>query len=291
MKKIKTVFLVLFLMAAACLLIVAGTCPVYAAGPLYLDRAAIDHDTTWSGTVILRGQNVVKKGATLTVLPGTLVKFVWSDEDGDGIGDGELNIEGRITARGTRDDMITFTSAQPVPRMKDWTYIMLSHAAESVIAYCRVEYAFTAVQVHWTKATIKDNIITHNFEGMRFSTADVDVLHNKISENSFGIRYETRGSAATIKDNNITRNGCGFFAVVKCAGGAAIRGNNIENEEYNVKLGSQQREDLDYGGNWWGSADPAAAEASIFDKTKDDTLGRVTSEPCLSAPVEGAGVE
>jgi len=272
-------------------LLICGPITASASGPLCLDRAAIDKDTTWSGTVILRGQNVVKKGVTLTIMPGTVIKFAWVDEDGDGIGDGELNVEGTIIARGTKDNMITFTSAQPEPKMKDWTFIMLSHGGESLLEYCRIEYAFTGVQVHWTRATIKDNIITHNFEGMRFSTAAVDVLHNEISSNSFGIRYETRGSVATIRYNDISGNGCGFFAVVKCAGGATIRDNNIANEEYNVKLGSQQKEDLDFGGNWWGASDRQAIESGIMDGRMDGELGRVAYEPLLSGPVAGAGVE
>ncbi len=99
--------LAVFVAAAACLW---GVLPVGAAEPLRLDKGVIADDTTWSGAVILRGQNVVKKGATLTILPGTRVRFVWIDEDGDGIGDGELNVEGRIVARGTG------TTGSPSPR-------------------------------------------------------------------------------------------------------------------------------------------------------------------------------
>jgi len=275
----------------ALFVLAAYIAPAAAAEPLFLDKASIDKDTTWSGTVILRGQNVVKKGATLTIMPGTVIKFVWIDEDGDNIGDGELNVEGRIIARGTKDNVITFTSAQPEPKMKDWTYIILSHAGESVVEYCRIMYAFTAVQVHWSRATIKDNVITDNFEGIRFSTAVVDLLHNTISGNAFGVRYETRGSAANISENEITGNGCGFFAVVKCAGGAVIRDNNIQNVEYNVKLGDQQKEGLDFRGNWWGTAEPGAIESGIMDGRVDSGLGRVAYDPFLLVPAAGAGVE
>ena len=52
---------------------VAGTA---AAGTQDYVKGVIREDTTWSGAVTITGQTVVKKGATLTILPGTTVRFL-----------------------------------------------------------------------------------------------------------------------------------------------------------------------------------------------------------------------
>ena len=271
--------------------ILFSSAAAWADGPLFYDKGAIEKDTTWSGTVILRGQNVVKKGATLTIEPGTVIKFDWIDEDGDNIGDGELNVEGRLIAKGTKDKMITFTSAREAPKMKDWTFLMISVNKDSLVEYCVFEYAFTGVQVHYSTAAIRDCIMRYNFEGIRFSTTDVVIEHNEIRDNTYGIRYESRGSKTFVTNNVFKDNAYAFFPVQKCSSTVTIKDNNIESSSYNVNMGDNQREDLDYSGNWWGTADREKIDAAFFDKGKDETLGKVIFEPYLKAPVAGCGIK
>jgi len=277
----------------AIIIALAVAWPVVASAsePLYYDKGVVDKDTTWSGTVIIRGQTVVKKGATLTILPGTVVKFAWIDEDGDNIGDGELNVEGHLIARGTKDNMITFTSAQEKPKMKDWTFLMISVNRDSTVEYCIFEYGFTGVQVHYSTAAIRNNLIRNNFEGIRFSTTDVVIEHNEIRDNTYGIRYESRGSKTFVTNNVFKDNAYAFFPVQKCSSTVTIKDNNIESSSYNVNMGDNQREDLDYSGNWWGTADREKIDAAFFDKGKDETLGKVIFEPYLKAPVAGCGIK
>ncbi len=257
---------------------------------LRYDKGVIDKDTTWSGTVFIKGQTVVKKGAALTIEPGTLIKFEWSDEDGDDIGDGELNIEGRIIARGAKDNMITFTSAKDNPAQKDWTFLMISVNKGSLVEYCIFEYAFSGVQVHYSSATIRNNIMRHNFEGLRFSTTDVVIEHNEFTDNTYGIRYESRGSRTDVTKNVFRDNEYAFFPVQKCSDTVKITGNTIISENYNVKMGYGQREDLDYRGNWWGTTDPGEIESGFFDGRKDGSLGKVVYEPALTVPEPDCGI-
>jgi len=276
----------LLIAAMAALSILAGALTVHAAGQLRYDKGVIDTDTTWSGEVYVKGQTVVKKGATLTVMPGTVVRFEWSDEDGDNIGDGELNIEGRIIAKGAKDRMITFTSAKDKPAQKDWTFLMISVNQDSLIEYCIFEYAFSGVQVHYSTAAIRNNIFRNNFEGIRFSTTDVLIERNEIIDNTYGIRYEARGSDTEITDNVFRDNEYAFFPVQKCTGTVKIHHNSITSLNYNVKMGQNQRADLDYSQNWWGTTDPKEIEDGFFDRRKDPTLGKVIYEPALPAPPE-----
>lgn len=270
---------------------IAGMPSSSAASREMVVRGGVAADSAWSGAVTIVGQVVVKKGVTLTIQPGTTVRFAWADEDGNGIGDGELSVEGRLVARGTRDQPITFTSAREQPAPKDWTFVVISTSRESVIEYCVFEYAFTGLQVHLSSTAVRNCRFRRNFEGLRFSTSEIVVENNEIAENTYGIRYESRGSSGRITRNTVSGNEYGFFPVVKNASGVRIFENNVVNRGYNVKMGAEQREDLDFRGNWWGTAVPEAIAEGFFDRRREGSVGRVLFEPFLEKAVEPCGIE
>lgn len=273
-------------------LLLLGTSAWAADQPLLLDKAYITKDTTWSGTVILRGQNVVRRGTTLTILPGTVIKFAWIDEDGDDIGDGELTVEGRLIARGTKEKPILFTSAKESPVPKDWTFVQISVSRDSVVEHCIFEYAFSGLQVHYSTATIRQSLFRHNYEGIRFSTTDIVIEHNDIVNNYYGIRCEANGSRTTVTKNRLLDNDYAFFPVRKTGESVKIFDNNIANSKvYQLNLGQMQNEDLDLSNNWWGTTEAKVIAASIFDKAMDPALGRVKFEPFLQQPVTDAGIQ
>jgi len=276
-----------FLVAA---LLAPAAAPAAEGGAVLRD-AVLAADTVWSGTVTVVGRVVVKRGVTLTILPGTAVRFVRVDADGDGIGDGELTVEGRLVARGTRAATISFASAQERPQPKDWTYVMISTSRDSVVEHCSFEHAFTGLQVHLSTALVRNCLFRGNFEALRFSTADVRIERNDIVDNVYGIRYESRGSDAVVARNTIAGNEYGFFPVVKSDSRVRVAGNNIVNRSYNVTMGEEQRADLEFGGNWWGTADAAAIEERLFDGRRDATVGRVLYRPHLEAPAAPCGRE
>ena len=125
----------------------------------------------------------------------------------------------------------------------------------------------------------------------RGRTTDVLIENNDIVDNYYGIRCEAHGSRTTIRKNRIEGNDYAFFPVQKSWDSVVIRENNIgKSKHYNVKFGSNQKQDMDFSGNWWGTADPAAIEGSIFDRTKDETLGRARFAPFLEKPAQGCGI-
>lgn len=254
---------------------------------LQLDHAVVDGEATWSGEVRIRGIVTVKKSGTLTILPGTRIVFEPVDEDGDGIGDGELLVEGTLVARGTADQPIVFTSGAARPQRADWKFLYLDFARGAVVDHIVSEYAYSGIQVHFCRAQVTNSVFRHNVDGVRFSTVNIEVAGNRIHDNVHGLRYEERRSSAHIHHNDIRDNDIGVFAVTRSEDKARIEHNNITgSRRYSVKLGLEQPGDITLPRNWWGSADPRAIEAGFFDRRFDPALGLVRAPDPLEGPVE-----
>jgi hypothetical protein len=242
----------------------------------------IDGDTIWEEKVLIDGVVIVTETGTLTVTAGTTVRFVHRDDDSDGIGDSELRVEGELKVLGTKDAPVLFTSAAAAPGTADWKYVMVNHARGVSMTHTVIEYAYSGVQVHYTRGTFTGLTARYNVDGFRFSTAPVSLTESLLTENENGIRFEERGAGAVIRGNRVVRNRIGVFAVVKCRGLTVIDGNVIEeNGDYNVKFGINQSEDVPMIGNWWGRADAASIEKTFFDGRIEEGLGRVEFEPYL----------
>jgi len=251
-----------------------------------LEDTVIDDAQTWSGVVRIRGVVTVKKSGHLTITPGTRIEFVRIDRDGDAIGDGEILIEGGVTAVGTPKAPILLTSAEKRPKKADWKYLYLDFARQGEIAYIISEYAYSGIQVHFCKASVKNSVFRHNVDGIRFSTVNIEVSGNRIYGNSNGLRYEERNSTAHIHHNDIRQNEIGLFVPTRSDDKAVIENNNIvENRRGNVQLGLSQSGDITLPRNWWGTTDEQAIAATFFDYQYDKSLGRVRAPEPLAAPV------
>jgi len=248
-------------------------------------------DETWRGEVRVRGSVVVPRGVTLTIESGTVVRFEKIDVDGDGIGDSELYVEGNLVAEGTPGRPIVFTSAEKTPSPRDWKYLFVNLSRKTILTRCVSEYAFSGVQIHFSRATVTRCLFRRNVDGFRFSTAEGTFSRNRMTENVYGVRYEERNSNAVLSSNDITGNKVGIFCVMESTGKVTIRGNRIHgNADYDFKLGNRQKADVPVPGNWWGTADPDAIRDRIFDRGTEAELGRVLFEPYLrEAPPEGEG--
>jgi hypothetical protein len=262
-----------------------------AAGKPALPVRGLAKDETWSGEVRIRGSVVVPRGVTLTVEPGTVVRFEKIDVDGDGIGDSELYVEGSLLAEGAPGRPIVFTSAEKEPAPRDWKYLFVNLSARTVMRHCVSEYAFSGVQIHFSRATVSRCLFRNCVDGLRFSTAEGVFSRNRMTGNVYGVRYEERGSTAVLERNDIAGNKVGIFCVMESKGKVTIRENRIHgNADYEFKLGNRQKADVPAPGNWWGASDAAAIRARIFDKGAEPELGTVLFEPFLAEPpAEGEG--
>lgn len=246
---------------------------------------SLSGQVTWSGVVQLDRSVVVRKGATLRVLPGTTVRFRRFDWDGDGIGDGELSVEGTLLAEGTPDAPIVFASAEPSPHPSDWKYLSVNFAAGASLKNVRISHAYSGIQVHFSPAQITDCEFSHNVDGVRFSTARLRVEGCWIHDNTNGVRYEERGHPAEFLGNEISDNDVGIFAVAECRGATVFRGNNLQRNRCAVKLGQEQLWSLTFPDNYWGPGSDTEREAGVIDRRLDPRLGTVTRTPLLASPI------
>lgn len=269
--------------AVTCLL---GSCTL-GASSLKLKSVVIAETVVWSGEVWVDGIVTVKKSGHLLIEPGTRILFVPRDEDGDGIGDAELLIEGSLTAIGTEAEPIVFTSASDRPRPADWKYLYLDFARSAVLDHIVSEYAYSGLQVHFCRARVTNSIFRNNVDGLRFSTVNLFAAGNRMHNNQIGLRYEERGSEAVLKYNDIQENEIGIFVVTRSSDKARIEQNNITgNRQYNVKLGWQQPGDVTLPNNWWGGLNPETLSETFLDKNIDNSLGLVRASDPLNAPVK-----
>ena len=253
---------------------------------LTLKDEVIDGEMVWSGTVHIDGVVTVKKTGRLVIEAGTRIAFVPRDHDGDGIGDAELLVEGTLVARGTPEHPILFTSAARQPRPADWKYVYLDFSRESVLDHVIAEYAYSGLQVHFSRARVTNSIFRFNVDGLRFSTVNLVAAGNRMHDNRHGLRYEERNSQALIHHNDIRDNDIGIFVVTRSNDKARIAQNNIvNNRQYNVKLGWQQSGDVTLPSNWWGDTRVETIQKMFLDSQIDKNLGTIRAPSPLTGPV------
>ena len=271
--------------------------------PVVLGDTVISHDTVWQGEIIIQGVINVKRGATLTIRPGTAVRFKKIDRDKNNVGDGEILVEGRLIARGTADKQISFTSAEKHPAVNDWSYLQFLAADRSnVIEHCRFEYAFAGIMIHYAEVKISDSVFQNNNRGVHYNTADLSIDHCTFVENRIGIRFMRLEGNVLITNNEISRNDLGVLFVRQHVNAVdferlnrgtempRFEGNNIfANRTYNFSLGEGQERDVSVTGNWWGSTKRDTIADLMFDRSKDGSLSKILFEPFLTEPVRKSG--
>ena len=283
-------------------------------------------DTVWSGNIRVTGDVFVKEGATLTILPGTVVKFDTIEPKLEETGGrnmlgldspyfpgAELIVRGRIIAVGTKDQPITFTSSDRAAKPGSWGAINLLGSNGNVIEYCRVYYAYNGIHNHSSTAVVLNNVFSSNGTALSFKKADFNhpcwmfIEHNMVVGNKSGISLRNsianiafndirdnefygiwvrEGTDSRIAFNDITGNGKGIYLYL--APPTKISYNNIYgNREYNIAMAENNPEGVDASNNWWGTTDAAAIAKTFFDKTADETLGKVSFEPITRHEITG----
>lgn len=241
--------LIVVVVSFATVLLVLGACtPTPAPGKVIQvhnqNRSGrISQDEIWSGIIQVTGDLWVDEDVTLTVMPGTTVlisaggddqnrglTMVMDESDKGKIGPicaeeyakSHIEINGKIIAVGTPDEMIIFTSDSTDPSFADWSGIELRPGSR--MEYCIVEYAGRAGLGVWSNipkddsVLISNNIIRHIFMGgiALGGTTDARVISNDISDcGSEGIAVDSGGGAPHIAYNTVKNSTVGIATLPK----------------------------------------------------------------------------
>jgi parallel beta-helix repeat protein len=226
----------LFAVVTAALITLSGECW---GAPREISKGVIAKDITWEGDLLVTGDVHVPEGVTLTIAPGTTVRFRKFAEGDDrnmfGIESpyyeqAEIIVTGRLVARGTVEKPITFTSAEAKPQAGDWSAINFLGSKGNVVENCLLEYAYNGVHGHGAEVLIRGNTfrkcavaISVKKEDEAVGTpgfgipADITVTGNLIEDNKGGINV--RLSKAAITRNTIRGNKFfGIWIKGKCPG-------------------------------------------------------------------------
>ena len=295
--------------------------------PLILEKGVIKNDTIWEKEVLIKGDVEIAQGATLIVMPGTVVRFEKIEPDGPSklyedkthhFPRAELIIRGKMLAQGTKDRMIVFTSAEGSPGPAVWGAINFLDTQDNILEFCEISYAHTGVHCHGGRVTVANcyfhdngvaigqknvpqfntrcivpilyNRIIGNGGGILFGKGTSPTIsHNDINNNKlFGI-FGKKGASTHVRYNNITHNGKGV--ILYAMEEFQLSENNIsDNEEYNVSLLEGQIWDVDACHNWWGTMDKKKIRDLIWDKDEDGNLGKLIFSDYVDSPVPGAGL-
>ena len=252
---------------------------------------SISEDTNWSGEILVDGTVVIERGVTLTIKPGTRIKFAPKQHPREkGI---EFVVFGKVLARGTEGSgQIYFTSASNDRRMHDWYGIVFKSSENySELRNCVVEYAYSGIRCIGSSPIISGSTIQYNYySGINCEVrSHPQITLSKISQNGMmGIHCELY-SNPVIESCDINKNANGIavydFSLPdlgnvnpesgQSAGNNQIHG-NFEFDVYNHSQNSIMTQN-----NFWKSDDPEQIRSKIYDRRKNAKYGSVSFLPML----------
>ncbi len=219
-------------------------------------------DETYGGSdqpiVTLLDSLTIRDGATLTILPGTIVKMA--------SGTGIIVEDGRLIAVGTAFAPICFTSiaddgVAPLPAAGDWSGIQLLDAVNaSELEYVWISYGeglkISGVDPQAIAVALVDNAGAGlSVEGgASFTGSEMLIGYNEL-----GLQVVDAGSSAIIADSVVINN---TIAAAEAGAGASITAQS----------------------NFWGTSDAGVIASQVSGIV--DTSGFLLAEPILGAGID-----
>ncbi|MCI0595657.1 MAG: T9SS type A sorting domain-containing protein [candidate division Zixibacteria bacterium] len=173
---------------------------------------SIRQNTTWGpGIVSVIGDVTVDSGLTLTIQPGTTIKFRenYDNMQFGGSVKSQLIVKGTLTCLGNQTDSIIFTSSAVTPANGDWGGMLVAFPGRANVEFTRFSYADTAISVWGDTATV----LVYNSTFTHFNSAAVCSRSAKTrlggivpipvppdcGKNNFLMNTATSGAKAVIK--------------------------------------------------------------------------------------------
>ncbi|MGM0431435.1 MAG: right-handed parallel beta-helix repeat-containing protein [Spirochaetota bacterium] len=182
-------------------------CPIAPIAEFNSTEGVLQRDTTWSG-VVEAGYVIVPEGVTLTIEPGTVVKFR-ADRGYVDVNKGGLGVEGgTLRAIGTAEEQIFFTSDYEAAGFDyaingDWFGISLLDTDNSELRYTVVEFAEIGVEQFDSSVPVSYSVIRwNNTEGLYAEQSSPTFAYNTLYQNAYHeIALEQFNVGVEIHDN------------------------------------------------------------------------------------------
>jgi hypothetical protein len=236
------------------------------------EQTKLKKDTELSGTVYVKERLSVPKGVTLTIMPGTIIRFENPGLCDDGNVDHSIMVEGDIIAAGTREKPIIFTSVSN-KEMSAFGEIYITESQNSLIENCRFRYSHWALHIHDSDITVKGCEFKDSFGGIRFKGDKITITGNEFINNDTSLRFWQANPKITknkFKDVNTA------IFIREKAKDPLIAENTFKGvKDYFIKLGELQQKDITVLDNDFGTVSTNEIDEKIFDKKHDEYLGKV----------------
>ena len=220
----------------------------------------------WDGSQVISNNIIHGSVGTHSATPTITGNTIFGEVYGYGVSDSQTN------------NFTTITNNKIyAPTLGEGTGI---YSANTIITG-NIIYGFqTGITAIMESSTIQRNLIINNQDGI------VTGLSGHVL---YGLPTHSHPFKVTIQNNEITQNANGIAIRNENTNSQnidytlTITNNNIENNRnYNFYLSSQLS--VDVPNNWWGTADTAAIDQTIYDFKEDFSLGTVNYTPILSHP-------
>lgn len=263
-------------------------------------RGIITTDETWSGEILVTGHIFVPEGVTLTIEPGTVVKFKHYrgyKRPWERLG---MTIGGTLIAVGTPDKQIWFTSDAEDPVNGDWHMIRFENAGtDNVIKYAVIEFAQQGVNMWNSSPTVSHTIVRwNNWEGIYLESYSKPIIeYNLIYENGYnGIAME-QFNDATLKYNTVLRsgtNGIHVDASIARLEYNVIKGNmanglSVDDHGTIVAINNTIEDNRDAGIGLGEGLNKVIAEGNKFNNNRRDIDSPPPGTVVENTPGDGAG--
>ena len=183
--------------------------------------------TLWGKLKVL-GNLIVSSGHTLTIESGTTLSFA---------GNYSLTSNGVLSALGTSDNPITFTSASGT-NPSSWGTLTLngSGASGSVISFANILYSTQVEALNVPSFEISHSTFTNNYKAVYLSSSTGTISYNTITSNSSGHVIEIENSSnITCTENDITKtNRQGHGILYGGGSGGILTRNDIQGCDWGV---------------------------------------------------------
>ena len=178
---------------------------------------ALSGDETWSDTITLTGDVTVPTGVTLTIQPGTTIRFAaLSDDQGSGIdvSRSALIVDGGVlNVSGTTANPIVLTSSSSTPAGGDWYGIYAINGGDVSVQHAVIEYATVSVDYRINGALtqgsllIEDSVLREtSLQGIYLKAENGAKLspvvqRNQLSEHQRGIHFDLLGIGTEVNSS------------------------------------------------------------------------------------------